>query len=95
MACFADINVSQGSVATETRSDGIFNTSLTTNLPRNLPVKKKQFKSVKIWQNYGHESVAPLFWPILYNIVLHLFLLTSYICVFILSGCIYCEMNYI
>ena len=23
------------------------------------------FKSVKIWQNYGHESVAPLFWPTL------------------------------
>ena len=23
-------------------------------------------KSVKIWQNYGNESVAPLFWPTLY-----------------------------
>jgi len=26
---------------------------------------KKLFKSVNIWQNYGHESVAPLFWPTL------------------------------
>jgi len=35
----------------------IFNTRLTANLPRNLPVKKIS-KSVKIWQNYGYESVA-------------------------------------
>jgi len=38
MACFADINVSQGSVATYTRCDGIFNIYLSTNLPRSLPV---------------------------------------------------------
>jgi len=36
---------------------GFFYIRLTTNLPRNLPVKN----SVKIWQNYGQESVAPLF----------------------------------
>jgi len=58
MACFADINVSQGSVATYARCGRIFNTRLTANLPRNLPVQKF-CKSVKIWQNYGHESVAP------------------------------------
>ena len=40
MACFADINVSQGSVATHARCGGIFNQHLTTNLPKNLPVKK-------------------------------------------------------
>jgi len=40
MACFADINVSQGSVATYTRRGGIFDICLTENLPRNLPVKK-------------------------------------------------------
>jgi len=57
MACFADINVSQGSVATYARCGGIFNMHLTENLPRNLPVEKF-CKSVKIWQNYGHES-----WP--------------------------------
>ena len=40
MACFADINVSQGSVATYARCGGIFNIRLTAYLPRNLPVKK-------------------------------------------------------
>ena len=40
MACFADINVSQGSVATYARCGGIFDVHLTANLPRNLPVKK-------------------------------------------------------
>ena len=39
MACFADINVSHGSVATYARCGGIFNIHLTTNLGRNLPVK--------------------------------------------------------
>jgi len=39
VACFADINVSQGSVATYARCDGIFDIHLTANLPRNLPVK--------------------------------------------------------
>jgi len=39
MACFADIDVSQGSVATYARCCGSFNIHLTTNLPRNLPVK--------------------------------------------------------
>ena len=38
MACFADINVSQGSVATYAKCDGIFNIHITANLPRNLPV---------------------------------------------------------
>jgi len=40
MACFADTNVSQGSVATYARCGGILNIHLTTNLPRNLLVKK-------------------------------------------------------
>jgi len=39
MACFADINVSQGSVATYSRYGGIFCIRLTANLPRNIPVK--------------------------------------------------------
>ena len=59
MACFADINISQGSVATYARCGGIFNMHLTANLPR----MKKKYKSVKILQNYGHESVAPFFCP--------------------------------
>jgi len=32
MACFADINVSQGSVATYAKCDGIVDTHLTANL---------------------------------------------------------------
>ena len=59
MACFADINVSQGSVATYARCGGISNIHLTANLSWKLPVKC--FKSVKIRQKYGHESVAQLF----------------------------------
>ena len=55
MACFADINVSQGSVATCAKCGGIFNT------------KESSSEIVKIWQNYGHESVAPFFLPTLYN----------------------------
>jgi len=46
MACFADINVSEGSVATYARCGGIFDIYLNANLPRNLPVKKF-LKSVK------------------------------------------------
>jgi len=58
ITCFADINVSQDSVATYARCGGMFNIHLTANLLGNLLVKKF-YKSVKIWQNYGHESVAP------------------------------------
>jgi len=47
MVCFADINVSQGSVATYARCDGIFNIYLTANLLKNLAVKMFS-KSVKI-----------------------------------------------
>jgi len=47
MACFADINVSQGSVATYARCCGTFNIRLTANLPSNLSVKIF-FKSVTI-----------------------------------------------
>jgi len=36
MACFADINVSRGNVATYARCGEIFNQHLTINLPRNL-----------------------------------------------------------
>jgi len=61
LACFADVNVSQGSVATYARCGGIFNIHLTANLPRNLLVKK--ITSVNIWQNYDDKSVAPLFGP--------------------------------
>jgi len=45
IACFADIDVSQGSVATYAKWGGVVNIHLTANLPRNLPVKF--FQSVK------------------------------------------------
>jgi len=61
MACFVDINVLQGSVVTYARCGGIFLVHLTPSLPRNLSVNF--FKSLKIWQNYGHESVAPFCGP--------------------------------
>jgi len=40
MTCFADINVSRGSVATYARCGGIFSIRLTIQFPTNLPVKK-------------------------------------------------------
>ena len=46
MACFADINISKGSVAIYARCGGILNIHLSTNLLRNIPVNF--FKSVKI-----------------------------------------------
>jgi len=48
MACFADINVSQGSVATYATRGGIFDIHLTANLPRNLPVKNKFLNRFRI-----------------------------------------------
>jgi len=41
MACYADTNVSQGSVATYAGCGGISDIRITANLPVNLPVKKK------------------------------------------------------
>ena len=37
-ACFADVNVSQRSVATYARCDGTFNIHLTAIFPKNLPM---------------------------------------------------------
>jgi len=47
VACFANVNVSEGSVTTYARCGGIFNMHLSAYLPRNLPVKIFG-KSVKI-----------------------------------------------
>jgi len=46
MACFADVNISRGSVATYAKCRGIVDIHLTANLPTNLPVEKNR-KSVK------------------------------------------------
>jgi len=56
MACFADINVAQGSVATYAKLYGIFSIHLTTNLARSLQVKKcNRFRFDRI--------VAMSLWP--------------------------------
>jgi len=57
VACFADINVSQGSVATNARCGWILNKHLIANLPVNLSVKKF-VNRLRFDKNYGHESVA-------------------------------------
>jgi len=63
-ACSADINVSQGSVATYARCGGIFNTHLTANLPG-------EFSEKKIFVNRLSFDrivvVGPVFWPTLYE----------------------------
>jgi len=40
MACFAYVNVSQGSVATKARCDGTFVIHLTANLPKKIHAEK-------------------------------------------------------
>jgi len=62
MACFADINVSQGSAATYARCGGVL-------ISISLQIYQEIFwwfffKSVNIWQNYDRESMAPLFGPL-------------------------------
>ena len=67
MACFADINVSQGSVATYARCGGSFDIHFTANY-FTKESSSDFFTSVKNWHNYGHESVVPFFWPTLYRL---------------------------
>ena len=64
MACFADIDVSQGSVAIYARCGGIFDIHLTANLPGNLPAKNflNRLKIDRIMV----ISLWPRFWPTLY-----------------------------
>jgi len=57
MACFADMNVSQGSVATYVRCGGIFDIHLTANLPGNLTVKEFNFVN---WLRFDRIKVTSL-----------------------------------
>jgi len=65
MPCFADINVSQGSVATCARCGGIFNMRLTANLPRNLPVKfflnRLRFDRIMVMSPWPHFLAHPVY----------------------------------
>jgi len=51
----SDIHISQGSVATCLRRDGIFKHSFVANLSLRLPAKEF-WKSVNIWWSYRQES---------------------------------------
>ena len=62
MACFADINVSQGSVATYARCDGILKIRLTANLLRNLPViflNRLRFDRIMVMSLWSRFSCPP------------------------------------
>ena len=61
-ACFADINISQGSVATYARCGGNFNIHSTANLSRNLSVKFLKIGS-DLTEMCVHESAAHFFDP--------------------------------
>ena len=63
MACFADVNVSQGSVATQARCGGIFNIHLTTKLTRNLPVNFFSWNRLEIEIVLWSGVCGPLFGP--------------------------------
>ena len=69
LACFGDINVSQGSVATYARCGGIFNIHLTANLSKNLTGKK--FLN---WLRIDRIMVMSLWppWPSLYIVTFDL-----------------------
>jgi len=60
------------------RSSQKFLCTLPMAVAGNLPVKKKYFfKSIKIWQNYGHESLWPHFFGPHFCVVLHCYILLS------------------
>ena len=63
MVCFADINVSRGSIATCARRNGILNIHLTTNLPRNLQWKKLnrlRFDRIRVMSLWPTVLVHPV-----------------------------------
>jgi len=83
MACFADINVSQGSVATYARCDGRWDFWY----PFNCKFTKESSSEKKILNRLRIDrimiaSLWPRFWPILYTI----FFLSEYIVSFRRSG---------
>ena len=62
---FADIHISQGSVATYLRCGGIFKYQSVANLSLRLSVKEFR-KSVNIWRSYGQELIVLFFWLTVY-----------------------------
>jgi len=60
MAIFLNSDISQGSVVTQLRYDGIINKCFVANLLVNLSVKEF-WKSVNIWRSYGQYYSALFF----------------------------------
>jgi len=61
MACFADINVSQGSVATYARCGGIFDIHLTANLPVQKFVNRLRVDRIMVmslWSRFLAHAVS-------------------------------------
>jgi len=54
---FADINISQGSVATSLRCGGTYSHHFAADLLQSLTMKEF-WKSVKIWQSHWHKFTA-------------------------------------
>jgi len=59
------IYISQGSVTTQLRCGGTFNSHFITNFPQNMLVKKV-WKSANIWRRCGQKFAAYFFWATLY-----------------------------
>jgi len=57
MAILLNVDISQGSVATCLRYDGIFKYDFVANVPLSLPVKDFR-KSANIWGSYGKSLVS-------------------------------------
>ena len=64
MACFADINVLEGSVATQARCDRMFSIHLTANLLTKIIVNRSRFHRIIV------KSLRPVFWSTLYIFIL-------------------------
>jgi len=58
---FLNVDISQGSVVTHLRCDGIFKYEFVANLPLSLSVKGF-WKSVNIWGSYGQKFSVLFFW---------------------------------
>ena len=79
MACFADINVSQGSVATYARCGGSFNIYLTTHLPRSFALiflNRLRFDRIMVmglWPTFLAHLVY--YWHCLYSMLRRVYVL--------------------
>jgi len=79
---FLNTDISQGSVVTELRYDGIVNDDFVANLLMNLPLKEF-WKSVNIWQSYGqYYSGLFFYWLTVYILFSWIIVAVSKLCAF-------------